>query len=293
MTRLTLALLAVLTACTAPPASIDTLASDTRRDAVVTIPVTGADGRVSPIQTRICRPASDAPSRLVVINHGSPANAAARPRMQLRRCDDEAARWFLGRDYVVAFPLRRGYGANGGTAPEASSSCRNADFVASGLETARDIDAVVRHLAGLPFIRPDRVVVLGQSAGGWGAVAYDSIPHPGVTAFISMAGGRGGHHELRPDNNCHPERLVEAAGRFGATATTPMLWIYTANDSYFAPALATAMHDAFTHAGGQADFVQPGPFGSDGHELFFGRDGSAIWGPLVERYLGQQETRAP
>ncbi len=252
---------------------------------VVTVPVIGADGVVSPIQTRICRPDTDAPARLVVINHGSPANSSARPRMQLHRCSDEAARWFLTRGYVVAFPLRRGYGANGGTSPESSPSCREADFAQSGLETARDIDAVVRHVVALPFVRAGQTVVLGQSAGGWGTVAYDSMPHPGVTASISMAGGRGGHHQLQPNNNCHPERLIEAAGRFGATATTPMLWIYTANDSYFDPALATGMHDAFTRAGGKAEFIQPGPFGSDGHELFFGRGGSAIWGPPIERYL--------
>lgn len=291
MARLTLALLAFLTACTASPVSVETLASGTAnesRDRVVGIPVTGADGQVSAIQTRICRPDSDAPAGLVVINHGAPANSAARPRMQLHHCDEEATRWFLTRGYVVAFPLRRGYGANGGIAPEASTSCRETDFVRSGLETARDIQAVVQHLVTLPFLRPDRVVVLGQSAGGWGSVAYDSVAHPRVTAFISMAGGRGGHYELRPNNNCHPERLVEAAGHFGATATTPMLWIYTANDSFFAPALATAMHDAFTKAGGHAEFIQPGAFGSDGHELFFGRGGSAIWGPPVERYLAQQ-----
>lgn len=226
MVRLTLALLAALSACATPPVSIDTLAAgqgSPQRDEVVTIPVTAADGAVSPIQTRICRPDSDAPARLVVINHGSPANGADRPRMQLGRCGSEAARWFLSRGYIVAFPLRRGYGANGGVAPEASPSCREADFVYSGLESARDIDAVVRHLAALPFVRPGQTVVLGQSAGGWGAVAYHSIPHPGVTAFISIAGGRGGHHQLQPNNNCHPERLVEAAGRFGATATTPML----------------------------------------------------------------------
>lgn len=288
MVRLTLALLTALSACTPPPVSIDTLAAgtgDPQRDETVLVPVTGADGAVSPIQTRICRPASDAPARLVVINHGAPPNSAARPRMQLQRCDGEAARWFLARGYVVAFPLRRGYGANGGVAPEASSSCREADFVHSGLESARDIDAVVRHLAALPFVRPGQTVVLGQSAGGWGAVAYDSIPHPGVTAFISMAGGRGGHYQQQPSNNCHPERLVEAAGRLGATATTPMLWIYTANGSYFAPTLATPMHDAFTQAGGKAELVQLDSFGSDGHGLFFGRGGSAIWGPPVERYL--------
>jgi hypothetical protein len=55
--------------------------------------------------------------------------------------------------------------------------------------------------------------------------------------------------------------LADAAGRFGKTARTPMLWIYTENDSYFAPSIARAMYHSFTAAGGVADFEQPGPYG--------------------------------
>src|ERR1700728_284668 len=57
----------------------------------------------SHILVRVCRPASETPARLVVINHGSPPDPAARPRMQVGRCDEEAAQWFLTRGYVVAF----------------------------------------------------------------------------------------------------------------------------------------------------------------------------------------------
>ena len=108
------------------------------------------------------------------------------------------------------------------------------------------------------------------------------------TLAVVMAGGRGGHAGGRANDNCAPDRLAEAAGRFGATATTPMLWIYSANDSYFAPAIAEAMYHAFTTAGGRVDFQQPAAFDGDGHRLFFGQGGSAVWGPLVERYLAAQ-----
>jgi hypothetical protein len=49
------------------------------------------------------------------------------------------------------------------------------------------------------------------------------------------------------------------------------------------------MHAAFTAAGGKAELVQPGPFGTDGHRLFLGRGGSAIWGPLMDRYLASRK----
>jgi dienelactone hydrolase len=241
----------------------------------------------SRILVRVCRPATDEPARLVVINHGSPADPAARPRMQLGRCDHEAAEWFLTRGYVVALPLRRGYGATGGEWAENFGGCDRADYFHAGLETARDIDAAVQALTALPFVRPDGVVIVGQSAGGWGTIAYDSVPHPRVSAFIVMAGGRGGHQHNRPNENCRPERLAEAAGRYGSTATTPMLWVYALNDSFFGPTIARALYQSFSAAGGHADFEQPGAFADDGHHLFFGAGGSAIWGPLVERYLAR------
>lgn len=246
-------------------------------------------GRVlAQLQARICRPASDAPAPLVIINHGSPPNGADRSRMQPGRCDGEAARWFLSRGYVVVFALRRGYGETGGGWAEAYGHCNHPDYVHAGLETARDIDAVVDYATQLPYVGKSGAVVVGQSAGGWGTIAYAAVAHPKVSAFVVMAGGRGGHEDNIPNRNCRADQLVEAARYFGKTARTPMLWIYAANDSFFAPAIASGMWQAFTAAGGKADLQQLGAFGDDGHRLFFGAGGSAVWGPLVEGYLERQ-----
>ena len=260
---------------------------DEFRGEVHSIPVIDAAGHTTLLQARVCHLAGDAPARLVVINHGSPANSAQRPEMKLGRCDQEAAEWFLKRGYVVVFALRRGYGATGGEWAEDYGGCKYPDYVAAGIETARDINAVVDYATALPFVRPDGAVVVGQSAGGWGTIAYGSLPHPKVAAFVVMAGGRGGHRNDVPNENCRPDLLVEATSQFGKTATTPMLWIYTANDTYFAPPIARAMYQAFT-AAGTTEFVQPGPYGDDGHHLFFGPGGSVVWGPLVEQYLSRQ-----
>jgi len=67
-----------------------------------------------------------------------------------------------------------------------------------------------------------------------------------------------------------------------------MLWIYSENDRYFTPALATSLYEAFTRNGGKAEFEQVGPYDDDGHRLFFGKGGSQVWGPLVAGYLGRQ-----
>src|SRR5262249_62215499 len=118
--------------------------------------------------------------------------ADGRSAMTVLSCNSEAARWFLDRRFIVVASLRRGYGATGGSYVESSGSYGNPDFARSGLETARDIAATVDYAAALPFARPGGVVLVGQSAGGWGAIAYNTTPHPRVTAAINMAGGGRG-----------------------------------------------------------------------------------------------------
>lgn len=80
-------------------------------------------------------------------------------------------------------------------------------------------------------IAPNDVIVVGQSAGGWGSIALSSLAPPPVKAIITFAAGRGGRVEDKPNNNCAPDKLVEAAGEFGRTSRLPMLWIYIENDS--------------------------------------------------------------
>ena len=257
---------------------------------MATVPVVGANGATTEMQVRLCLPEDSNRSQVVILNHGSPPSASDRPLTNGFRCDSEPARWFLHRHFLVVAPIRRGYGATGGAWAEGYGSCNDAaDFFHAGLETARDIQATVEYVATLPEALPDHMVVVGQSAGGWGTVAYDSLPHPRVSAMINMAGGRGGHHGGVANRNCRPDLLARAAGQYGRTASTPMLWMYAENDSFFAPMIANALFDAFTTAGGQADFIHAPAFGSDGHLEFTAAGGSAVWGPAFEDYLGRQQ----
>jgi dienelactone hydrolase len=261
------------------------------REQIYWIPMAEASGAQRLLYARLCRPTGETPARVVVYAHGTPADASARVRVAPPSCDSEAFRWFLTRGYAVIASVRRGYGATGGAYAENQGSCDNADFVNPGLEAARDVAATVDYAATLPFLRPQGMVVIGLSTGGFTTIAYDSVPHPRVSALINMSGGRGGHHNNQPNSNCNPNGLAVAAGRFGASASTPMLWVYTANDSFFSPQIAAAMYAAFTQAGGRADFQALSEFGSDGHDLFMLPGGSGIWGPLVERYLAGRSTQ--
>ncbi|MCZ7657635.1 MAG: dienelactone hydrolase family protein [Xanthobacteraceae bacterium] len=189
------------------------------------------------------------------------------------------------RGYLVALPQRPGHGETGGPYLEDQGGCAGADHARAGLATAASIEAAIRHLTARPDVRRDGIVVLGHSAGGWGAVALTSRNPPGVAAVIGFAPGRGGRSFDRANHNCAPDRLVAAAEGFGRTARIPALWIYAENDSYFAPALARRMAAAYRGAGGRLALHLLPRFGEEGHALLAAREGVPAWGPIVAAFL--------
>jgi hypothetical protein len=106
-----------------------------------------------------------------------------------------------------------------------------------------------------------------------------------IRAIIVFAAGRGGHVGGKPNNNCAPDKLVEATGEFGKTSRIPMLWLYSENDTYFGPPLPKLMHDAFTAAGGDAEFHMLPPVGDEGHFLIRDIDLKPPWTLLVTDFL--------
>lgn len=285
-----IAVLTALAACASGPDGPGAVGTPTGpwREQIHWVPMRDARGDPQLLYTRVCRPPGEVPAPVVIINHGTPPRAADRPTRRPTNCDGEAAQWFLRRGYLVLAGMRRGHGPSTGTLAETSGGCSAEEFARAGREAARDIDALVSYAAMLPYARPGGMVMVGQSTGGWSTIGYNSQPHPRVVAMVNMAGGRGGHFQQTPNSNCRPDQLALAAGILGRDATTPMLWVYTDNDTYFGPRLAEAMHRSFTVAGGRAAMMRLPAFAEDGHTLFFGKGGSAIWGPLVERYLAER-----
>jgi len=110
-----------------------------------------------------------------------------------------------------------------------------------------------------------------------------------VKAIITFAAGRGGRVDGKPNNNCAPDKLVEATGAFGRTSRVPMLMLYIENDTYFGPELSKRMHAAFTAAGGNAEYHLFPPHGSDGHFFVDTADAVAIWSPVVGAFLDRQK----
>ena len=255
-----------------------------------------------PMLAYTVRPLGKGPFPLLVMNHGvtlDPKERSYFPVIEFR----DAALWFARQGYVVVAPVRPGYGVTAIEVPERGlfglnfsgvGNCSDANFRNAGLAVASIDKWVIDYMSVKPFIKPDEVVVVGQSGGGWGAIALASLNPASVRAIVGFAAGRGGHFNGKPNNNCAPDNLVDAAAQFGRTARIPMLWIYTRNDSYFGPELSKRLADAFRAAGGNAEYHLLPDFGADGHFMIDSADAIQIWAPLVSEFLrAHREKRSP
>ena len=238
----------------------------------------------TPSHAVLFRPPGDGPFPLVVIAHATTQNVLRRAQMPQPEYRALAA-WLVGRGFAVLVPERPGHGATGGKYLEDQGGCDDADYAKSGRATADEIAAAAGFVRKQPFIRPDGMVVIGHSAGGWGALALAREDPKDVAAIIAFAPGRGGRANDFPNQVCAPHTLVSAASEFGKTARVRVTWLVAANDSYFSPELSKQLADAFRGAGGQVDFRALPAYGSEGHWLPETEAGVKLAGPELDRAL--------
>ncbi len=212
------------------------------------------------------RPPGAGPFRLAVIAHASTQNALRRAQMPQPEYRALASQ-LVSRGFAVLVPERPGHGATGGPYLEDQGGCDDADYLASGRATAAAIRVAVAFMQTQPFIRKDGAVVIGHSAGGFGALALASSDPKALSQIVAFAPGRGGHADDRPFAVCAETKLVAAAGAFGRGARVPVTWLVAGNDSYFSPDLSRRMAEAFRAAGGKVDFRVLPPSGDEGHWL--------------------------
>lgn len=213
---------------------------------------------------RLFRPPGAGPFRLAVIAHASTQNGLRRAQMSQPEYRALTA-FLIARGFAVLVPERLGHGATGGRYVEDQGGCDEADYVRSGRATADEIALALDYVRKQDFIRKDAAIVIGHSAGGWGALAIANADPKAISAIIAIAPGRGGHANDEPNRICAPHTLLAAAAEFGKAARIPITWLVAANDSYFAPAFSLALVDAFRGGGGKVDFRTTPAVGSEGH----------------------------
>jgi dienelactone hydrolase len=227
------------------------------------------------------RPAGNGPFPLALIAHTSTQNALRRAQMPQPEYRALAA-WLVARGFAVLVPERPGHGATGGKYLEDQGGCDDANYSRSGYATADSIKAALGYLNAQPFVRQNGAIIVGHSAGAWGALALAGEDPKAVSMIIAFAPGRGGHANDVPNQVCAPHTLMSSAAEFGEDAHVPVVWLVAANDTYFSPDLSRQMADAFRAGGDKVDFRALAASGSEGHWLAETDDGEKIFGPALD-----------
>jgi dienelactone hydrolase len=255
----------------------------TLREEVVSIPLPPGSGVAALVATSY-RPQGDGPFPLIVLSHGSPTNAAERGKMGRYRVLSRI-REFTRRGFAVIVPMRRGYGDTGGPWAETFFRCSAPDYYAAGVQAAVDLVATVDYARNLAYVDRERIILVGQSAGGFASIAAASQGPPGVIAVVNLSGGRGGQPDTRPGEPCDADGMTRTIARFAQTIRVPVLWHYAENDRFFAPEHVRAWFRAFEAAGARGVLVMQPPFGNDGHSMFAAAAGLPIWTAAFDGFV--------
>ncbi len=238
------------------------------------------------IPVTILRPGGDGPFPLVIMNHGRSNNRAQQGRQRY----EALSRYLVGKGFVVLLPTRVGYADTyGDFDPEASGPCDSRTLAPVAEAASDQVLATLAFARGLPFVDASRWLVMGQSVGGFAAVATVARRPPGLAGGINFAGGVGGNPAASPGMPCKPQQVsqlwADTAKSRDSGVQLPMLWLYWQNDQYWGADNPKRWHEAWVAAGGNAEFHSLPAVGSDGHA------GSMIdmdhWVPLAEAFLAR------
>jgi dienelactone hydrolase len=227
------------------------------------------------------RPPGDGAFPLALIAHASTQNVLRRAQMPQPEYRALAAR-LVARGFAVLVPERSGHGLTGGRYLEDQGGCDEADYSRAGHATADAIAAALNFLRAQSFIRQDGAVIVGHSAGAWGALALAGANPQGVAAIVAFAPGRGGHPNDLTNQVCAPHTLISAAAEFGRGARIPVTWLVAANDTFFSPDLSRQLADAFRRGGDKVDLRVLAASGGEGHWMAETDGGEKVFGPALD-----------
>ena len=232
----------------------------------------------------VFQPQGQGPFPLAVISHGRATTKEKRAQPGVLRFESQA-RYFARKGFVVLVPTRIGYGTTGQDFdPEDSNGTgKRKDYRLILDAASTQILAAIDYGRTLPGVDGKRIVLVGQSVGGFSTVAATAQNPPGLVVGINFAGGAGGDPDQHPGVPTDPDQLKNLYAEMGKATHVPMLWIYTENDRFFAPQYSQAWAKAYADAGGSVDFRLLPSFRDNGHELF--ESGCDLWMPVVEEYL--------
>ena len=184
------------------------------------IPAT-IDGKIYNLEAEIYRPIGNDIYPVIIMNHGRRGciDIPKREPTEIGQFADVGVN-LVKQGFVAVTLMRRGYGNSEGPFAEQLKAYE------AGLESAKDIKACVEYMQSLDYVKKDKIVLLGQSAGGLGVIAAASQKINGVVAVINFSGAGG----LEESVSNFQSELINACTKYNKTTNIPSLWIYANND---------------------------------------------------------------
>ncbi len=241
------------------------------------------DGKPVNLEVVIFRPNGVGPFPLAMFNHGSTGNGTNSALFKETLFDVGLAHFLNNRDWIVAFPQRRGRGKSDGLYDEGFSADRRQgytcdfDISLSGAERALDdIGAAMAALRQRPDVAPSRVLIGGQSRGGILSIAYAGMHPDQIFGVINFVGGWMG-------TGCDTaSRLNGTLFVRGARFDQPTLWLYGDQDLFYDIQHSRNNFTLFQSAGGQGTFLGFNVPGGYGHAVLSAPE---LWEGPVAEYL--------
>lgn len=240
---------------------------------VVQLPVL-ITGKTERIVTTIFTPNGDGPFPTVVMNHGaSTSGGQLEPRHRVRHISFAIA--LLKRGYAVVLPMRPGFGASSG----AEQFPRTCDLGARAIAHVEQFTPILEAITRLPFVDRKRVVLAGQSAGGFLALASASYSPLQLRGAIVFAGT---HIIAR----CGwIDDLIRVSTQLGRSSRTSSVWFYGSHDEVMPAWIANRMIDRYTQASGKAILHRLERPSERAHYLVDSDDAMKLWLPHLDRFL--------
>ena len=225
--------------------------------------------------------ASKEPKPVVIFGHGYPGNNQNISTRLWLYTHRKALEEFVKLGFNVVMPLRIGQGGTGGQTLEHGCEVSSDDYAERIKNIGSQLVQAAEWAQLQSFAKPDQVVLVGQSAGGSGAIGLSADAKSPFKLIVNFAAGSG--KDRSPDFPCSPEAYADRLAVYGKESKTGMLWLYGLNDTFWGKSWPVKWMDAYKNAGGKVEFHQVDSQTLEGHNLF--RNSPEVWVPIVKHYF--------
>ena len=223
------------------------------------------------------------PFPVLVFNHGDMEIDSAYVRDKQRFRDMVVAREFLYRGVAVAFPSRRGVGLSEGTILN-HFSVNDASPLYKARAQSVDIEPAIQYVKSRAEIDPNKIILSGQSAGGYCAMYLASTNISGVIGVVDFSGGRTNNKTRTGGPEYKNDMMIDGFGEFGKATKIPALLIFAENDSRYSANTIQLSNNAYASAGGKSTLLLTPPISGDGHFVFHNPE---LWRTVLNTYLNE------